>query len=140
MLSAYGDFSSSPMRLTEAYNRTGVNLVHVPNGRKDAADKAILVDMFLFALDYRRPATILLISGDIDFEPALHTLRHQGYTIIVAIKPIWHQVSIKQNGTIENEKPRLVPTLKETEDGPKKCEFYIVVSHENKVKNLQMQK
>ncbi|CAI9786305.1 unnamed protein product [Fraxinus pennsylvanica] len=75
-LSAYRDFSSSPMRLTEAYHRTGVNLVHVLNGRKDAADKAILVDMFLFALDYRRPATILLISGDIDFAHALHTLRH----------------------------------------------------------------
>ncbi|CAI9786316.1 unnamed protein product [Fraxinus pennsylvanica] len=91
-LSAYGDFSSSPRRLTEAYHRTGVNLVNVPNGRKDVADKAILVDMFLFALDYRRPATILLILGDIDFAPALHTLRHRGYTIIVAI-PSWVKVS-----------------------------------------------
>ncbi|CAI9786314.1 unnamed protein product [Fraxinus pennsylvanica] len=46
-LSVYGDFSSSSRRITEAYHRTGVNLVHLPNGRKDAADKAILVDMFL---------------------------------------------------------------------------------------------
>lgn len=46
---------------------------------------------------------------------------------ISIIKPIGHQVPIKQNGTIENEKPRLVPTLKETEDGPNECEFYIVV-------------
>ncbi|CAI9786307.1 unnamed protein product [Fraxinus pennsylvanica] len=80
------------MRLTEAYHRTGVNLVHVPNGRKDAIDKAILVDMFLFALDHRRPATILLISRDIDFAPALHTLRHQGYTMIV-VSPSWVKVS-----------------------------------------------
>lgn len=46
---------------------------------------------------------------------------------ISIIKPIGHQVPIKQNGTIENEKPRLVPTLEKTEEGPKKSEFYTVV-------------
>jgi hypothetical protein len=85
MLSAYGDFNAFPRKLREGCQRTGVKLVDVPNGRKDAADKAILVDMFLFALDNRPPSSIMLISGDVDFAPALHILGQRGYTIVLAI-------------------------------------------------------
>ncbi|XP_072973700.1 uncharacterized protein [Typha angustifolia] len=85
MFSAYGDFNSFPRRLREGCQRTGVKLVDVPNGRKDAADKAILVDMFLYALDNRPPSSIMLISGDVDFAPALHILGQRGYTIILVI-------------------------------------------------------
>ncbi|WVZ24662.1 hypothetical protein V8G54_003206 [Vigna mungo] len=74
LFSAYGDFNSFPRRLREGCQRTGVKLIDVPNGRKDAADKAILVDMFLFALDNPPPSSIMLISGDVDFAPALHIL------------------------------------------------------------------
>jgi NYN domain/OST-HTH/LOTUS domain len=83
--SAYGDFNGFPRRLREGCQRTGVKLIDVPNGRKDAADKAILVDMFLFALDNKPPCSIMLISGDVDFAPALHILGQRGYTIILAI-------------------------------------------------------
>ncbi|RZC61947.1 hypothetical protein C5167_023705 [Papaver somniferum] len=85
LFSAYGDFSAFPKRLREGCQRTGVKLVDVPNGRKDAADKAILVDMFLFALDNPPPSTILLITGDVDFSPALHILGQRGYTVILVI-------------------------------------------------------
>ncbi|KAL2344803.1 hypothetical protein Fmac_006088 [Flemingia macrophylla] len=85
MFSAYGDFNSFPKRLREGCQRTGVKLIDVPNGRKDAADKAILVDMFLFALDNRPPSSIMLISGDVDFAPALHILGQRGYTVILVI-------------------------------------------------------
>ncbi|XP_047340893.1 uncharacterized protein LOC124944633 [Impatiens glandulifera] len=85
LFSAYGDFNAFPRRLREGCQRTGVKLVDVPNGRKDAADKAILVDMFLFALDNRPPSTIMLISGDVDFAPALHILGQRGYTVILVI-------------------------------------------------------
>ncbi|XP_006837082.2 uncharacterized protein LOC18427978 isoform X1 [Amborella trichopoda] len=85
LFSAYGDFNVFPRRLREGCQRTGVKLVDVPNGRKDAADKAILVDMFLFALDNRPPSSILLISGDVDFAPALHILGQRGYTVILVI-------------------------------------------------------
>ncbi|GAB2268599.1 hypothetical protein Dimus_003554 [Dionaea muscipula] len=85
MFSAYGDFHAFPRRLREGCQRTGVKLIDVPNGRKDAADKAILVDMFLFALDHRPPSSIMLISGDVDFGPALHILGQRGYTVILAI-------------------------------------------------------
>uniref|UniRef100_A0A2P2IQ76 Uncharacterized protein MANES_10G079100 n=1 Tax=Rhizophora mucronata TaxID=61149 RepID=A0A2P2IQ76_RHIMU len=83
--SAYGDFNSFPRRLREGCQRTGVRLIDVPNGRKDAADKAILVDMFLFALDNPPPSSIILISGDVDFAPALHILGQRGYTVILVI-------------------------------------------------------
>ncbi|RWR77240.1 NYN domain-containing protein [Cinnamomum micranthum f. kanehirae] len=85
MFSAYGDFNAFPRRLREGCQRTGVKLIDVPNGRKDAADKAILIDMFLFALDNHPPSSILLISGDVDFAPALHILGQRGYTIILVI-------------------------------------------------------
>ncbi|KAF1874858.1 hypothetical protein Lal_00007473 [Lupinus albus] len=85
MFSAYGDFNAFPRRLREGCQRTGVKLVDVPNGRKDAADKAILVDMFLFALDNPPPSSIMLISGDVDFAPALHILGQRGYTVILVI-------------------------------------------------------
>lgn len=85
LFSAYGDFNAFPRRLREGCQRTGVKLVDVPNGRKDAADKAILVDMFLFALDNTPPSSIMLISGDVDFAPALHILGQRGYTVILVI-------------------------------------------------------
>lgn len=85
MFSAYGDFNVFPRRLREGCQRTGVKLIDVPNGRKDAADKAILVDMFVFALDNPPPSSIMLISGDIDFAPALHILGQRGYTVILVI-------------------------------------------------------
>ncbi|PON69076.1 Meiosis arrest female protein [Parasponia andersonii] len=85
MFSAYGDFNSFPRRLREGCQRTGVRLIDVPNGRKDAADKAILVDMFLFALDNPPPSSIVLISGDVDFAPALHILGQRGYTVVLVI-------------------------------------------------------
>ncbi|XVE49208.1 hypothetical protein DITRI_Ditri01bG0064000 [Diplodiscus trichospermus] len=85
MFSAYGDFNAFPRRLREGCQRTGVKLIDVPNVRKDAADKAILVDMFLFALDNPPPSSIMLISGDVDFAPALHILGQRGYTIILVI-------------------------------------------------------
>ncbi|XP_059652885.1 uncharacterized protein LOC132299977 [Cornus florida] len=85
MFSAYGDFNAFPRRLREGCQRTGVKLIDVPNGRKDAADKAILVDMFLFAIDNPPPSSIMLISGDVDFAPALHILGQRGYTVILVI-------------------------------------------------------
>lgn len=86
--SAYGDFNAFPRRLREGCQRTGVKLIDVPNGRKDAADKAILVDMFLFALDNPPPSSIMLISGDVDFAPALHILGQRGYTVILVIPAV----------------------------------------------------
>lgn len=85
LFSAYGDFNLFPRKIREGCQRTGVSLIDVPHGRKDAADKAILVDMFLFVLDNPAPATVLLVSGDVDFSQALHKLGQRGYNIILAV-------------------------------------------------------
>ncbi|KAJ0254460.1 putative endonuclease or glycosyl hydrolase [Hirschfeldia incana] len=85
VFSAFGDFNAFPRRVREGLQRTGVKLVDVPNGRKDAADKAILLDMFLFALDQPPPSTIVIITGDVDFAPALHVLGQRGYNVVVII-------------------------------------------------------
>lgn len=84
MFSAYGDFNHFPKKVREGCQRTGVNLIDVPNGKKDAADKAILVDMFLFALD-NPCSTIVLVTGDVDFAPALHKLGQRGYVVVLVI-------------------------------------------------------
>lgn len=85
LFSAIGDFNGLPIRLREGCQSTGVKLVDVPNVKKDAADKAILVDMFVFALDHPPPSTIVLISGDVDFAPALHVLGQRGYNVITVV-------------------------------------------------------
>ncbi|CAI9763213.1 unnamed protein product [Fraxinus pennsylvanica] len=82
MFSAYGDFNVVPRRLAKGCHGTGVQLSHVPN---DAVHNVILVDMFHFTLNNPSPSSILLISGDVEFARALHTLRRLKYTIILVI-------------------------------------------------------
>lgn len=84
---AYGDFNNIPPGVREGCLKTGVEFIYVPTSKKDAAEKAILVDMVLFALDNLPPSTIFLISGDVDFAPALHKLGQRGYTVVLAIPP-----------------------------------------------------
>lgn len=122
VFSAFGDFNAFPRRVREGCQRTGVKLVDVPNGRKDASDKAILLDMFLFALDHPPPSTILIITGDVDFAPALHVLGQRGYNVVVIIpsgvyvnpaltsagKFVWDWQSIVHGqGFVPLPKPRL---------------------------------
>lgn len=50
-------------------------------GKKEASDKALIVDMFLFAVDFRSPAVIFLITGDKDFSNASHKLYQRKYEV-----------------------------------------------------------
>jgi hypothetical protein len=83
MFCVYGDFSEFSQRHTKGLQKSGVTLIDVSNVGKDAADRAILVDMFLFALDNPPPSSIMLISGDVDFSATLHILGQRGYNIIL---------------------------------------------------------
>lgn len=73
------------LKTKEALKKTGVTVIDIPKRGKDSADKLILVDMLLFALDSPRPAFFLLISGDSDFGPAVKGLVKRGHTVVVAI-------------------------------------------------------
>lgn len=54
-------------------------------GRKDAADKALISDMCLLAVEHAPPVGVVLMSGDADFAYALARLRGFGYfTVVVA--------------------------------------------------------
>eukprot|EP00742_Colponemidia_sp_Colp-10_P010237 GILJ01011233.1.p1 GENE.GILJ01011233.1~~GILJ01011233.1.p1 ORF type:complete len:1188 (-),score=193.55 GILJ01011233.1:103-3666(-) len=80
---AYGNLRLFRDELRMSLHQSGVHLCDVAGGIKEAADKAILVDMFLFALDNGTPATIVLLTSDADFSPAMHKLRQRGYRFLL---------------------------------------------------------
>jgi hypothetical protein len=47
MFSAYGNFNHFPRKVREGCQQTGVNWIDVPNGKKNVADKAILISYIL---------------------------------------------------------------------------------------------
>nr|GEW68703.1 hypothetical protein [Tanacetum cinerariifolium] len=61
MFSAYGDFTRLPLHINEGCHRVNVRCIVVPKGC--SVYGAILVEMFLFALDRHQPAYIMMISG-----------------------------------------------------------------------------
>ncbi|KNZ75414.1 hypothetical protein J132_02746 [Termitomyces sp. J132] len=70
---------------------SGVSLTDCPhNGRKDVADKMILVDMLAYAIDNPPPSTIILISGDRDFAYAVSVLRLRRYRVVIISLPGIH--------------------------------------------------
>ncbi|KAJ7527872.1 hypothetical protein O6H91_16G074700 [Diphasiastrum complanatum] len=83
-ISAYGDTYRLSDEVQTAITSTGINLHHIPSGHKDASDKAIIVDMLLWALDNPPPGHILLISGERDFSNAVHRLHMKNYNILLA--------------------------------------------------------
>ncbi|KAH8117424.1 limkain-b1-type NYN domain-containing protein, partial [Phellopilus nigrolimitatus] len=75
---------------------SGLSIIHCPhNGRKDVADKMMLVDMLAFAIDSPAPATIVLITGDRDFAYAVAILRFRGYEVIIIAPSSIAHLSLK---------------------------------------------
>ncbi|TBU32228.1 NYN domain-containing protein [Dichomitus squalens] len=72
------------MALRSELQSCGVSLIDCPhNGRKDVADKMIMVDMMAYAIDNPAPATIILISGDRDFVYAVSILALRQYRVVL---------------------------------------------------------
>ncbi|KAL6309112.1 NYN domain-containing protein [Sparassis latifolia] len=87
--------SSRSVTLRSELQSCGVSLIDCPhNGRKDVADKMILVDMLTYAIDNSAPATIILISGDRDFVYAVSVLGLRRYRVIL-LSPVAAHVSLK---------------------------------------------
>ncbi|KAL5533072.1 hypothetical protein ACEPAF_4848 [Sanghuangporus sanghuang] len=79
---------------------SGVTLVHCPhNGKKDVADKMMIVDIFAFALDNYTPTTIAIITGDRDFAYAVAVLRLRGYKVVI-ISPNAGHASLKMQADV----------------------------------------
>ncbi|KAH6918936.1 NYN domain-containing protein [Coprinopsis sp. MPI-PUGE-AT-0042] len=86
-----GSVNSRSLTLRSELQVSGVSLTDCPkNGRKDAADKMMLVDMLAHAIDHPAPRTFILISGDRDFSYCLATLRLRRYKVVLVTLPNAH--------------------------------------------------
>ena len=83
-LAAYGDFSLMRPATRRQLQATGWRCIDVPSGRKDAADRALQLDLLMYAREVPPPACVLLISGDRDFAPSMHRLSQLNYTTLLA--------------------------------------------------------
>ena len=82
--SCYCDSTSIPQENQMSLSHANVRIAHVPGRKPGAVDREIMLDLDRFERAHRPPATIVLISGDIDFVGKLSDLRHQaGFTVIV---------------------------------------------------------
>ncbi|KAJ7597845.1 NYN domain-containing protein [Mycena floridula] len=76
--------SSRGLALRSELQTSGVSLTDCPHsGRKDVADKMMMVDMLAHAIDNPGPYTFILISGDRDFAYAAAILRLRQYRVVV---------------------------------------------------------
>lgn len=83
---AYADLKLIKRSKRLELQHAGVQLLDVPSDKKEAADKMMLTDIMMFAIENTPPQRIALISGDQDFAYTLAQLRNIGYEIIL-IKP-----------------------------------------------------
>jgi len=82
--SCYCNSNTIPQEKQQSLYEATVRIVHVPDRKLGAVDRQIMLDLDRFERTHRPPATIVLISGDIDFAGKLSDLRHQaGYHVIV---------------------------------------------------------
>ncbi|XP_002982670.2 uncharacterized protein LOC9661278 [Selaginella moellendorffii] len=82
-ISAYGDTYQLTRHVQNALTSTGISLNHIPSGRKEASDKAILMNMAFWTSDNPPPANVVLISGDQDFSPLLHRLQMKRFNVLL---------------------------------------------------------
>ncbi|KAL2905881.1 Meiosis regulator and mRNA stability factor 1 [Bienertia sinuspersici] len=85
-VTAFGDVFCLSKPNQMALSSTGVNLVHIPSGGKNSADRSLLVDLMYWVSQNPPPAHIFLISSDRDFAGILHKLRMNNYNILLAGK------------------------------------------------------
>ncbi|KAF7978119.1 hypothetical protein HWV62_1543 [Athelia sp. TMB] len=92
--------SARLLALRSELQSSGVSLTDCPhNGRKDVADKMMLVDLMAFAIDNPAPATVILVSGDRDFAYAASVLRLRRYRVVI-IAPANLHISLKAQASV----------------------------------------
>ncbi|CAF1270044.1 unnamed protein product, partial [Didymodactylos carnosus] len=76
-----------------------VSITHVPDRKPGSVDRRILLDLDRFERNHPPPATIVLISGDIDFVGKLGDLRRQAHyhVIVVHNKPAKEELKATVN-------------------------------------------
>ncbi|CAF1490446.1 unnamed protein product [Rotaria sordida] len=82
--SCFCDINTISQGNQQSLHHANVRIIHVPDRKPGAVDRQIMLELDRFERVHRPPATIVLISGDIDFVGKLNDLRHQaGFHVIV---------------------------------------------------------
>jgi hypothetical protein len=64
----------------------GCHLIDTPHdGKKEMADKMLIADVLLWAMDHPPPAKIVLLTGDEDMSYIMHRLRAKGFKIVLVL-------------------------------------------------------
>lgn len=78
----YGNWTKTNLgRLSRRLSESGFELIHIPNSKKNSADISLITNTVELIYQYPHITTIVLITGDADFRPLLHTLRRNGKDI-----------------------------------------------------------
>ncbi|TBU50101.1 NYN domain-containing protein [Dichomitus squalens] len=117
--------SSKSIGLRSELQSCGVSLTDCPhNGRKDVADKMMIVDMLTYAIDNPAPATIVLISGDRDFVYAVSVLRLRRYRVVLVAPNCAHASLKSQASAVLNWETDIMGKTNprpQTLDAPNSC-------------------
>jgi hypothetical protein len=97
--SCYCNSSTISQQNQQSLQHANVRIIHVPDRKPGAADRQILLDLDRFERVHRPPATIVLISGDIDFVGKLSDLRHRVrfHVIVIHNKPAKEELKATVN-------------------------------------------
>ncbi|CAF1267565.1 unnamed protein product, partial [Didymodactylos carnosus] len=92
----YCNVLKTSAKILTSLDSAGVSIIHVGGKKPQAADNKITLDLHRFERQTRPPATVVLISGDIDFVGALSDLKyHAGYNVVVIHNQFAKQELIK---------------------------------------------
>ncbi|XP_014523372.2 meiosis regulator and mRNA stability factor 1-like [Vigna radiata var. radiata] len=83
-INAFGDILLLSKSNRQALSHTGIHFIHVRGGRKNSADRFILMNLRDWISQNPPPAHLFLISADGDFAGMLHRLRMHNYNILLA--------------------------------------------------------
>ncbi|KAI0721529.1 NYN domain-containing protein [Cerioporus squamosus] len=104
--------SVKSVNLRSELQSCGVSLIDCPhNGRKDVADKMMMIDMMAHAIDTPAPSTIILISGDRDFVYAVSVLGLRQYRVVLLAPRAAHGSLKVQASAVYNWPDDFLPEL-----------------------------
>jgi hypothetical protein len=85
-ITVFCDVNGMQLCMQNELQASGVSVCHVPRrGRKEASDKALLVELGLVMRDHAPPHGVCLVSGDADFAYGIAMARNLGYqTAVIA--------------------------------------------------------
>jgi len=97
--SCYCNINTISQENQQSLHHGNVRIIHVPDRKPNAVDRQIMLDLDRFERIHRPPATIVLISGDIDFVGKLSDLRHQArfHVIVIHNRPAKEELKATVN-------------------------------------------